>query len=138
MEPNDRMEVVKAKNMQRELTTMHYYGDSVRSLFIMMAVVMLVTTPFLKTELPVSAFISVFVVLVFSIFAGFTSPKARPVIVLDFIISAGAVLVFGHEMVLAYNGPFTQLYFWTNTLLSVLSLFALYFSSKTLRGHLLS
>jgi hypothetical protein len=135
MEPEDRMENIRMKNQGK---VSHYYGDIVRNLYIVMAVVMLVVTPFVKDDFSFPAYFSIFAVLVLLVFAGFTNPKLKSVLIFDFLISVIALLIFGHEMILSYSEPYTRLFFITNIVLSVISIFALYFSSKTLRGNLLS
>ena len=141
MEPNEKIESVaeniRMKNEQKELRMRHYYGDTIRILFICMAVIMLITTPFLKNQLPVPAFYSIFGVLVLSILAGFINPKSRSIIIFDFLVSIFALIIFGYQMVTSYNGFSLDLYFWTNVALSTMALFSLYFSSKTLRGNIL-
>ncbi|MEQ1561238.1 MAG: hypothetical protein ABL899_00780 [Nitrospira sp.] len=138
MEPSEKIYNIRLKNMQKELRVMHYYGDNIRNIYISIALIMLVMTPFVKNELPVSAFFSVLVVIVLAIFAGLTNPKSKPILFLDFVISIVALIFFGKEMVISYNEPFTRLFFLVNVILSTLSVFAVYFSSKTLRGSFLS
>ncbi|MFZ2621414.1 MAG: hypothetical protein WAX85_03375 [Minisyncoccia bacterium] len=138
MEPNDKIESFKEKSAERELKSMHYYGDTTRILYVVMAVVMLVATPFVKNDLPFPADVSIFAVLVLSVLAGFTNPKSKDVLYFDFAASVISLLFFGYEMIISYNGPYTKLFFYVNILLSVLAMFSLYLSSKTLRGNLQS
>ena len=141
METNDKIENVKEsikiKGEQKELHIMHYHGDRVRNLFIWIAVIMLGMTPFFQDRLPIPAFLSIFGVLVFSMLAGLTNPKSRPIIIFNFIISIVALLNFGYESVVSYHNVATDTFFLLNLGLATLSLFATYFSSKTLRGYLL-
>jgi hypothetical protein len=137
MESNEKMDEVREKNMEKELKRFHYYGGVVRNLYMAMAVIMLFMTPFLKNELPVPPFISVAAVLGLAVFAGFTSPKAKSIIFYEFIISLVALYIFGYEMVVSYGPTHTRLLFWTSTVLAILAVFTLYFSSKTFRGQML-
>lgn len=76
--------------------------------------------------------------LTLSILAGFTNPKTTFIIVFDFLVSIGTLVVFGYETIVSYHGQLSDLFFLTNLALAILSLFALYFSSETLRGKLIS
>jgi hypothetical protein len=140
MEPNEKIESVREsiriKDEEREVHIRHYYGDRVRILFILIAAIMLVTTPFLQERLPVPANISIFGVLVLAILAGFVSPRSRVIIVLNFLVSIGTLVIFGSQTIASYKISL-DLFFWGNLIMSVLSLFALYYSSKTLRGNLM-
>ena len=130
-------ENIRVKNNQKELQAMHYHGDKVRFVFLVMSIIMLISTPFFKNKLPMPAFISILGVLIFAMLAGLTNPKSKSVIVFNFLVSIGALLIFGREVIISYNNILTDLFFLSNLILAVLSLFALYFSSKTLRGNLL-
>ncbi len=134
MQPTDKIDIIKMKNEQKEIRLMHYYGDEVRTVFLVMAVAMMFVTPFVKEELPVPAFFSVFGVIALAVLAGFTNPKTKPVIVLNFITSLGSLAIFSNEIINSYGFPHTALFFWSNVGLAMLSLFAAYYSSKTLRG----
>lgn len=139
MDTNEKIDSLKIKNQEKELRiTHHYYGDKVRLIYLAMAVIMLVITPFFKDRLPVPAFYSIVGVLVLAILAGLTNPKSRSVIFFDFLVSIGLLLAFGHEVVVSYNKTSVDSFFWWNLTLAILAVFTLYFSSKTLRGHLLS
>lgn len=135
---NEKIENIKMKNIQKEAAFLHYYGDEVRTIFLVIAIVMIVMTPFVKNELPVPAYLSIFGVIVLSVLAGLTNPKLRFVIVFSFLASLASLVIFGYEVIVSSEKTYTSLFFGCNILLAILSLFALYFSSKTLRGHLLS
>ena len=139
MDTNEKIENLKIKNEEKTLRmTHHYHGDKVRIIYLIMAVVMLVTTPFFKDRLPVPALYSIFGVIVFAILAGLTNPKSRSVIFFDFFSSIGALLVFGNELIKSYDKTSMDSFFWWNLVLALLSLLAIYFSSKTFRGHMQS
>ena len=141
METNEKIENtkqnIKIKNEQKELHVMHYHGDKIRSIFLTMAIVMLLMTPFFKNRLFVPAFASVFAVLALSVLAGLTNPKSRIIIIFNFLISIGALLVFGHEAIASYDSQIKDMFFLLNLVLAGLATFAIYFSSKTLRGNIL-
>ena len=116
----------------------HYYGDIVRLLFLAGAVLMLFFLPFFSEIIPVSVPVALFTILALGIFAGVTNPRQLVIAVFDTIIATLAVVVFGYYAIdayLKYTG--VSLYFWANQVLAVDFLFALYYSTKTLRGFLL-
>ncbi|MFZ2522180.1 MAG: hypothetical protein WAX44_02940 [Minisyncoccia bacterium] len=136
MIPEEKIENIKVHNQSRELREIHYYGDEVRMIFLIMAVIILILTPFFKVEIPLLAYFSVFGVLILSMLAGLTSPKARSIIIFNFLVSLTSLLVFGYELIVSFDRSF-NMFFVGNLVLSILSIFAVYFSSKTLRGNIL-
>ena len=134
---NEKIEELQKKNLERSGASKHYYGDITRQLFVLMAFIMLVSTPFFHDRLPISASVSIIGVLVLAVVAGLTNPKLRSVIIFDFIVSLFVFLIFGVESVSSYQVSVDS-YFYANLALSIIALFALYFSSKTLRGKFTS
>jgi hypothetical protein len=134
IETNNKIQTIKEKVETRQ---MHYHGDKLRNIYLLMAVIMLISTPFCSAELPVSTTNSVIGILVLSLFAGLTTPKSRFIIVFDFIISLTVLFVFGYQFVNSYSTGFVGVFFYANLVLALLSIAAVYFSSKTLRGHFL-
>jgi hypothetical protein len=119
-------------------TTPHYYGDTIRKLFFAAAFVMLFFMPFFNTYIPLSIRQGLLVILALSLFSGLTNPKLMWIAVMDMIISAVSVFIFGYYAVDAYlQYTAKDLYFWVNHILAVLFLVSLYFSIKTVRGFLL-
>ncbi len=138
MESNDLIDKIREKNMQKELQGIHYYGDKVRFLFLTIAIIMLVLTPFFLDKKPLPASSTVFGVLVLAVLAGLTNPRSKNFIVFDFIVSMLLVIVFGYETIDSYKNFYLDTFFFGNLVLAILSIFALYFSSKTLRGGTLN
>ena len=129
--------VIRIKNPAEDIKQMHYYGDKVRIIYICMSVIMLVMSPFVQNRLPFPAFLSIFAVLFFTMIAGLISPRAKLIIILNFIVAIAAVIVFGMESISSYTNTFNDVFFIGNVFLAVASVFALYYSSKTLRGSML-
>ena len=130
---NDKIEELRNKNIGRSGGSAHYYGDVTRQFYLVIAIIMLVGTPFFHDRIPVSASVSIIGVLVLAVIAGLTNPRLRSVIIFDFLVSLFIFLAFGWQLVSSYQisvDPF----FFANLCLSILALFALYFSSKTIRG----
>lgn len=113
----------------------HYHGDVVRKLFILGAIIMVVTLPFLSHRLPTSPFVSILIIILLGSTAGFISPKGTWVIPMNFIISAVAVLAFEYYAIDAYTKySATDSLFLTDQALAIIFLFALYYSAKTFRA----
>lgn len=116
-------------------TVIHYYGDNVRRYFLAGAVVMLLSLPLVYASVRVPAYISVFVIILLGLSAGFTNPRQRSAAILNVVIAMAAVFVFENEAVLtAGRSGETNLYFWINQVLAVIFLVALYYGIKTLRS----
>ena len=111
----------------------HYYGDIIRKIFLVCGLIILITLPFLKNNISTPIFYSVLIILVLAFFAGMTNPRQKEIIVGDVIVSVIAFLVFFYQTVTKFQG-FFDLLFLTNFLLSILFLFAFYWSVKSLRG----
>ena len=65
----------------------HYYGDVVRRLFLVAAIIMLVTLPFFNDRLPISSNLSLLIIVVLAIFAGATNPVKIMPAVIDVMVS---------------------------------------------------
>lgn len=130
----------KAETTQKKDTPpQHYYGDTVRRLFIFAAVVMLVGLPFFADRLSAPLVLVLFAILLVALFAGLTNPRQQWVAVLNIGISLIVLIVFEYYAIMFYaEGGSFQLLFWIVQVLAVSFLFALYFSVKMLRGMLLS
>ena len=121
------------KNEKR--LTRHYYGDLVRSLFMLAAIIMLVTLPFLVGKLPVPIYLSIFIIIVIGALAGLTNPLQKWVSILNATISLAGLSVFEYFAAKSYIGvKLGTLYFVTNQTLAIVFLFALYYSVKTIRA----
>ncbi|KKQ77373.1 MAG: hypothetical protein UT00_C0013G0004 [Parcubacteria group bacterium GW2011_GWA1_38_7] len=118
-----------------KLLTRHYYGDLVRFLFMLAAIIMLITLPFLIGKLPVPLYISIMVILAIGVLAGITNPLQKWISILNGLISTAALFIFEFYAVNSFSTSGVKtLYFITNQLLAVVFLFALYYSIKTLRA----
>lgn len=111
----------------------HYYGDIVRKLFLWGGLIMLLTLPFFNQFLPVPAFVSMLAILVIGLVAGFTNPLQRWVMFLDIVVALVGLIAFEYHAVSQYS-VIPLLLFLIDQLLAVIFFFALYFSTKTLRG----
>lgn len=119
--------------------TRHYYGDVVRFLFILAAVIMSVALPFLNTNLPVPVIFSILAILCIGALAGFTNPVLKSTAIINSGVSTIGLIVFEYYAVRAYiTVSFINLMFVVNQILALIFLFAFYYSIKTLRAMLLN
>lgn len=109
----------------------HYYGDTVRMLFIIAGIAILLTLPMLKAEVPVSIPLSLLFVLVVDIAAGLTGPRHRSVMAINAVIALCGVVIFEYAAV--NLSELWGAFFWANQFLAVIFFIALYYSAKSLR-----
>ncbi len=116
----------------------HYYGDTVRMLFLLAALIMLVSLPVFADLTGLPPFVSVGAILVLGLAAGLTNPEQLWDAGVNAAIAVVGTLVFeGYAVLLyqKYNGP--SGFFFTNLVLGFIFFVAVYFSVKTVRGLLL-
>ena len=117
---------------------LHYYGDSVRQLFVLSALIFVVVVPLWGDLLPFGAqgaLLQIAIAIGLVILAGFTSPRSMLSIVLDlFAAGIGAFLL--EAAAISFYRTDSWLLFFARELVAVMLLFALYFSVKTLRAML--
>ena len=121
----------------------HYYGDSVRTLFIIGGLIMIVSYPFFSSFIKAPIAFSIIGVVALAIFGGLMNPRQKWIIAINMIISVAAFAIFEYAAVYTYlNLPPAQgvhvAFFWVNQALSLLFFFAAYLSTKTLRGAFVS
>ena len=132
------MEDLLERIVNEKKLTRHYYGDLVRILFMTAAIVMAITLPFLTADLPFPFLLSIFAILIIGILAGITNPLQKWTSITDTIISVICIITFEYFAVNAYlEKSFANLFFLTNLTLAVIFIFALYYSTKTLRAMFL-
>ncbi len=123
---------------QNQAPPAHYYGDIVRICFVTGALLMLVTLPFFVSRLQLPLFGSIVFIIVLILFAGATTPKQLWTVLLDWIISLTAVIIFEYYAVATYIGnSLFDWFVWVNQLLAIIFFIALYFATKTLRAFLI-
>jgi len=121
----------------------HYYGDSVRTLFVLGGLIMVVAYPFFSSFISLPIPLSIIGAIALAVFAGLMNPKQKWIMVFNTIISIAAFMVFEYYAIYAYlhlsptEGVHVA-FFWVNQVLSLIFFFASYLSTKTLRGSFLS
>ena len=115
----------------------HYYGDMVRALFLVGAVLMAVTLPFFSTQLPVPASIAIFIILIIGTIAGVTNPNQKWVLYTNVSISTVAFITFEYFATITFTNNYLSAFFILNQVLALIFFVAFYYSMKSLRGSLL-
>ena len=111
----------------------HYYGDISRRIFLLAAVLMLITLPFVTDMLNVPLWFSIVAIVAISIFAGLVSPKQPWVSWVNLVIGAVAFVIFEYETARAFRDGHAFMAA-INELLAILFVLSVYFNSKTVRG----
>lgn len=110
----------------------HYYGDHVRKMFLGVAVVLLISAPFLSGILETLAPLHILIAPILIAFSALTTPRSQFIMVGNVAVAALGAIVFELITVSVYR----QEYVWSAIAYEAIALtfvFALYFSLKTLR-----
>ena len=123
-----------------EIISRHYYGHTIRGIFLFVGLVMLVSFPFFSDLTPVPLWISIGIMTLLAIFGGLMNPAQRWLLVVNAIVPTIGFIVFEYQAVFAYlhvaaTDPRRATLFWVNQLISLLFFIALYLSIKTVRGR---
>ena len=115
----------------------HYHGDTVRALFFVGALVLIVAQS-TGADLPLSTIGSVVSAVLLVIAAGITNPAQKGIHWFNAFIAIGGTLIFGISAVSHYRSGasiFDPSFTYTEAL-ALLSLVALYFTTATIRGNI--
>lgn len=113
----------------------HYHGDNVRVIFVVSAVVLIVAQS-TGAELPLSTTAAVIGAILLVILAGITNPAQGWIHWANEFIAMFGVLLFGTSAIDHYRAGlsvFDSSFAYIETL-ALLSLIALYFTTRTVRG----
>jgi phosphatidylserine synthase len=121
----------------------HYYGDSIRVIFIVSGIVMLCSFPFFSSLVGLPAIVSIIGIMVLVVLGGLLSPVSRWVFVVSSIVPMAGFALFEYYAYYAYTNlsslvPTHVYFFWVNQFLALMFFFATYLSIKTLRGMIQS
>src|SRR3989344_6623767 len=111
----------------------HYYGNYTRQIFMLAGAAMLVGAPFLVNRLPEILPFQIGGAIALVVLAALTSPRKQWVIVADVLAAALGILVFEWLAIVAYQAE-NMIAFILLEAVTAAFLFALYFSTKTLRA----
>ena len=117
----------------------HYYGDTIRALFLIGAVFMLIALPFTTPLIPFPIYFSIAVVLVLGFLAGITNPLLPFISFLNVLASILGAIAFEYTAIqsLSAQSALAFIFFFINQILALVFFIALYYSVKTLRGTLI-
>lgn len=114
----------------------HYYGDIIRQIFVVVAVLMLVGAPFygdeLRKELPFELLGGITLVAL----AALTNPQSKSIMVFNSIAAAIGFFLYEFWALYGYDTS-TWFVFLLRQLIAILFMAAFYFSMKTVRANLL-
>lgn len=117
-------------------TVAHYYGDFVRDFFLGGTVVMLLSAPFyadeLRTELPLEVLAAVVLVAL----AAMTNPWKKSILVADAIAAGVMTVVYQIWALNGYDAAGNTAFVFREAV-SIIFMFAFYFSVKTVRAMVL-
>lgn len=111
----------------------HYYGDTVRRIFLGGAVFLLFVSPFLGRDVPLVLGVGIAGALVLALLGAITNPQKKWSMIANAI--AAAICIFVAEVfALASFSAEEYLVFMFSEIFAIAFLFALYFSVKTVRA----
>ncbi len=116
---------------------LHYHGDEERILFFVGAIVLVIAQS-TGADLPLSTFGAVIVAVTLVIAAGITNPAQSWIHWFNALLAVGGSLLFGTTAVEHYRAGmsiFDPSFTYTEAL-ALLSLVALYFTTRTIRGRI--
>ncbi|OGG48503.1 hypothetical protein A2678_03320 [Candidatus Kaiserbacteria bacterium RIFCSPHIGHO2_01_FULL_53_31] len=117
----------------------HYHGDEVRGLFVLGALTIIFAESTGAEHLPLSTFTAVLSAALLVIAAGITNPKQLWIHWVNAFFAAMGTLLFGTSAVTSYRAGisiFDPSFVYVEAL-ALISLLALYFTTRTIRGILL-
>ncbi len=126
------------ENQLRRHTIPHYHGDAVRGLFLVSALVLIVAQS-TGAQLPLSTVGAVIVAVALVVSAGITNPAQSWIHWINAFFAVLGTFLFGTTAVEHYRAgmSFFDPSFAYVEALAFLSLFALYFTTRTIRGFYL-
>ncbi len=138
---NDQVTEQATKNIT-DKSLAHYYGDTIRGIFILTGVIMLIGFPFFASLIPLPIPTVLFIIILLAVAGGLMNPEQRWVLALNTIVPVIGFAVFEYFAVFAYlhlppEDVKNIAFFWVNQVLSLLFFFATYLAMKTLRGSFL-
>lgn len=113
----------------------HYHGDGTRALFVAEAIVLVVAQS-TGAALPLSSVGAVVLAIILVIAAGITNPAQSRIHWINALLAVGGTFLFGISAIRHYRdgtGFFDGTFIYVE-LLALLSLIALYLTTRTIRG----
>ncbi len=122
-----------------EQKNMHYYGDSVRLIFLVSGLVMLCSFPFFAPLIGIPVVVSILSIIALVILGGLLSPVSQFMFYVSSVVPIAGFILFEYYAYYTYitlpaTIPLHLYFFWVNQFLALMFFFATYLSVKTLRG----
>lgn len=117
----------------------HYHGDAVRALLVILAVILIVAEG-MGAALPLGTVLTVALAVILVLAAGITNPAQKWIHVADAILAGIGTILFGSAAIGDYRADgilADPLSFTFALALALVSLIALYLSTRTIRGMLI-
>lgn len=114
----------------------HYYGDSVRNMFIASAVIYTVSLPLFGSLLPFSVYIGIALVLLLVFLAGITNPHSQLLMFVNVLVAGIGVYLMQTAAISFFNQDSSILFILRQAVV-ILLLIAFYDSVKTARNMLI-
>jgi hypothetical protein len=114
----------------------HYYGDSVRTMFVISAIVYAISIPLFGSLLPIDVYAGVGVVLLLVFLAGITNPHSK-ILMFANVAVAGIGAYLMQTAAISFFDTDSSILFFLRQLVALLLLFAFYQSIKSVRNMML-
>lgn len=116
----------------------HYYGDTIRGLFMLSGVIMIGTLPFFTNLVPAPSLFSIIALIVLVLLSGLVNPRQKNLILITLLVSIVAFVIFEyHALKAAQSLGVKNPFFVVNEALALIFFSTIYFGTKSLRGFLL-
>lgn len=125
-------------NTQLSTNISHYYGNIVRAIFIIIAIILLIGLPQVTHLLQIPGFFALCMIITLGIAAGITNPVQPESMIFNMYVSGFGLMLFAYMNWIFYFSNSLGFVFSVNQLIAVLFFIALYFCIKTFRGYKLS
>lgn len=111
----------------------HYYGDTIRLLFVAAALLYAIAMPLWGDPLPFGTLPGIAVILILAFLAGITNPHSGVLMFLNVLVS-GAGVFFLQAAAVWYFDLDPILLFMIREIIAIVLIFAFYYSVKSLRN----
>ena len=121
--------------LMSQRASVHYHGDTLRGLFVIGAVVMIIGTS-TGANLPLSTLGTVIFAVVLMVVAGATNPEQSWINWVNAVIAVVGAILFGNDAITHYRavGTLFDMSYLYSEALALLFLVSIYFAIKTVRG----
>jgi hypothetical protein len=123
-------EFLRKKNIR------HYYGDSVRNMFVISAIIYAVALPLFGSLLPFDVYTGIGLVLLLVFLAGITNPHSQMLMFANVAVSGVGVYLM-QTAAISFFGIDSSVLFFLRQIVVILLLIAFYHSVKSVRNMMI-